>query len=623
MKFFFHILVAFYFVLASFDIQCSIYEAASERLKNLEELKAIMQTQCNNFCQDGFAFDTLIKTPNGYTPIQELKSNDLIINHKSEICVIEHISKKLISHYVEITFDNSFIVAASDQLFYVASKDQWIMARNLAYTDIDSIKYIEHVHEPLVTYIITVENHLFSVGADDLIAHNMDAVMVEAGVVYLGYIVAINPVVAIVGATLVLAKLSHDLYNVAEIKAYIHQNCKDNFSISDDPNYLIERYYFYHRKKILQNLLQEFLLILDNLTTLKIVDGSFTFLFLNTKIISCAPNYCLDISLAQENRLDIIKKENLRECRELALQELEQEVIATQLMLGFHFNELIEQKNNAIDAYFKILEESAPLYKIWHDSLNHVSQQTALDLYKRCLIEEHSLHNAQSKIKELKLIIEWYKNSNKCQCLKQTSNIGAELERQMQHIFGLEKHMQEEEKQIHHNIAEVKKYFDKYRIVIGAFKNEVQLSLEKYQKKQNDKLLKDVQDKYKNLRPTDGPKKDNDKNDKDKNKKLIYKGVDYHGQKKSGYKSPGPRNGQQALNNSYAVDGSDKIRVAIEDNVFVIFRKTLINEQHGYSEYHGYVVNWTQLESRWKECYSIIKTLLNNKLITLSGKIIK
>jgi hypothetical protein len=116
---------------------------------------------------------------------------------------------------------------------------------------------------------------------------------------------------------------------------------------------------------------------------------------------------------------------------------------------------------------------------------------------------------------------------------------------------------------------------------------------------------------------------DDDKNNKDKNKKLIYKGVDYHCQKQSGYKSPGPRNGQQALDNSYAVDGFDKIRVAIEDNLFVIFRKTLVNEQHGYNEYHGYVVNWTQLESRWKECYSIIKTLLDNKLITLSGKIIK
>jgi hypothetical protein len=612
----FHILVSFYFVLLSFNMYCIIYEAVSARLKNLEELKAIMQNQCNNFCQDGFAWDTLIKTPDGYTPIQELEPNDLIINHNGQTCVIEHVSKKLISHYVEITVDDNVIIVAPHQLFYVASNNQWIMAQDLTYADIDSIKNIEHLYQSLVTYTITVENHLFCVSTDDLIVHNMDTAMLQTGVVYLGYIVAINPVVAIVGATLALAKLSHDIYNAAEIKTYINQHCKDNFSISDHPHSLTERYYFHHRKKILQKLLQEFLLILDNVTTLKTVDGSFTFLFLNAKISSSAPNCCLDISLNQEHALDILQKENLCAYREIELQELEQEIIATQLMLGFHFNELIEQKNTAIDAYFKTFEESTSLYKIWHDNLNHISQQTALDLYKRCLIEEHSLHNAQSKMKELKLIIDWYKKNDKCQCLKQTTNIIAELERQTQHILDIEKRMQEEEKQIHANIAEVKKYFDKYRIMIGTFRNEIQLNLEKYQKKENDKLLEDAQAKHKKLCPRDGPKKgDDDKNDK--NEKLIYKDSEAHKSSQSGKKSPKPKKGQEALDNSIRVQYSPGQRVAIENDKIVTLQKT----QAG--KYHGYVNTWEEILSRGGATSNLRATLIKNGLVSKTGKILQ
>ena len=110
------------------------------------------------------------------------------------------------------------------------------MAQDLTLADSDTIKHIEHVYQPLLTYAITVENHLFCVGPDNVIVHNMDVAVTEVGAVYLGCIVAINPVVAIVGATLALAKLSYDIYNAAEIKAYINQNCKDNFSISDDSN---------------------------------------------------------------------------------------------------------------------------------------------------------------------------------------------------------------------------------------------------------------------------------------------------------------------------------------------------------------------------------------------------
>lgn len=79
-------------------------------------------------------------------------------------------------------------------------------------------------------------------------------------------------------------------------------------------------------------------------------------------------------------------------------------------------------------------------------------------------------------------------------------------------------------------------------------------------------------------------------------------------------KSPCPKNGQECLNNSYAVNGSME-RVAMEDGKIVILKKT------SDGIYHGYIVD--DFHSIKNE--SVQKALVENGLIRTikSGKVVK
>ncbi|HSC25171.1 MAG TPA: hypothetical protein VLB80_03090 [Candidatus Babeliales bacterium] len=76
-------------------------------------------------------------------------------------------------------------------------------------------------------------------------------------------------------------------------------------------------------------------------------------------------------------------------------------------------------------------------------------------------------------------------------------------------------------------------------------------------------------------------------------------------------KNQSPNNGQKCLDNSLSSKGNSEQRVAIEGDNFVILRKTIDNE------FHGYIVTWQELH------WSMQNTLRYHNVVTKSGKIIK
>jgi hypothetical protein len=80
-------------------------------------------------------------------------------------------------------------------------------------------------------------------------------------------------------------------------------------------------------------------------------------------------------------------------------------------------------------------------------------------------------------------------------------------------------------------------------------------------------------------------------NDDDKNKHPngIYEDADYHGLTQNGRKSPRPKDGQKALDNSYAFGEELSGRIAIQDGEFVVLRS------HNPGKYHGYRCQWEKL----------------------------
>jgi len=100
-------------------------------------------------------------------------------------------------------------------------------------------------------------------------------------------------------------------------------------------------------------------------------------------------------------------------------------------------------------------------------------------------------------------------------------------------------------------------------------------------------------------------------NDDNKNKHPngIYEDADYHGLTQNGRKSPRPKDGQKALDNSYAFGEELSGRIAIQDGEFVVLRS------HNPGKYHGYRCQWEKLPD---EARAILQKF---NLVSKRGKI--
>lgn len=91
----------------------------------------------------------------------------------------------------------------------------------------------------------------------------------------------------------------------------------------------------------------------------------------------------------------------------------------------------------------------------------------------------------------------------------------------------------------------------------------------------------------------------------------------YHHKNSSGLKSACPKDGQTALDNSVSISDLSCKRVGVSNNEIVVLNQT--------SErlYHGYVTSWSDLLSDGAKSQLIRNALLQNGLVSQTGKIIK
>jgi hypothetical protein len=128
---------------------------------------------------EGFAGDTFIKTPHGYTKIKDLSINDSLLSYDANNNCIEStvtdITKKVIDHYVRLTIADECISIASDQLLYDESHNSWVIAALLKNDDLlkkHKIK-VELINESIDVYLISIANyHNFLVTKKNICAHN-------------------------------------------------------------------------------------------------------------------------------------------------------------------------------------------------------------------------------------------------------------------------------------------------------------------------------------------------------------------------------------------------------------------------------------------------------------------
>lgn len=582
-----------------------------------------------SYSQEGFCANMLIRTIDGYKPIQEFVEGDMVIDSNNQEKKIISITRKFVKQCIELTINDTTIYPGCDQYFCVLPEHNWIPAKNIQPGDmllnnIDeycNVTDVELINAETFLYSLTVEDHIFYIAPYDICVHNSTALMLGASSVYLGHIITINPIIATIGIASVLSAIFNKAY-----QEYIQQfPSYDEKIILPKEVILAERFYCEQRATALINLKQELMQIkngLENIRSFCNVDAtSFTYQFLqqsNTPNVQ-SPCELLKISATHEMQLSESQKINLRTLREIELTALEQEAITLQQILACHTNELIDQINTSKYEYENITkEQTANCTALWNNHVNQITNPIALQSYQADLLEEYLLNNLSQKINELKGVAYYYGHYVKSECIKQSTNIIELLEQTTSLVAQYDQWIAKEKTRIAHNISISEHYFSRRGISIQNIRNDTKNALEKWRKDRATQAIIEANNKLSNMMspqgPNKDPKKDNEpkKIEKDnKNPNGIYKDAPYHHQNSKNNKSQCPNNGQKCLDYSLPSKGNSEQRIAIENDTFIVLRKT---REH---EFHGYTVTWEELH------WSMQNVLREYNVVTKSGKIIK
>lgn len=140
------------------------------------------------FCKsagEGFVAGTIVRTPNGHTPIEKLNVQDVVIAYDYKNSLVAKPIISLFHHTtpycVRIWISDDYIDVAPDQKFFLPIKNIWVTAQNLTVEDIllsdtdkfIKVSYIEIIHEKRDVYSIQVDcYHNFYVTHHNILAHN-------------------------------------------------------------------------------------------------------------------------------------------------------------------------------------------------------------------------------------------------------------------------------------------------------------------------------------------------------------------------------------------------------------------------------------------------------------------
>jgi len=488
--------------------------------------------------QEGFCGNTLVQTPYGYKSIKNLVKDDVVVDYNGQEKRIVAITKHYVNRYIKLIVDDISIYTGCDQLYYVFPDSRCVAAQDIKAADLllnnanESclVTCAELIHENILLYYLTVEGHTFSIAPYGLCVHNAQALVVGVSSVCLGHVTMINPIVAMIGATIALSVIAHKAY-----QAYI-QKCTENDETIALPTgvLLAERLYYVQRFMDLEAIKQELFYIKNGLEGIKALcypdSGSFTYQFLkqtNTQNIH-HQNQLLKISAEYEMQLSDKQKENLRVLREIELESLEQEVVALQCVLALHVDELIKQIDSAGDEYKETQEQTSRTVTLWNNNCSNMTYTIAVQSYKAILLQEDLLNNFDQKLSELKIVAQYYTNCANAICVEQSTNIIELLEKLGPVIIEYDQWVATEKSRIAKNINVVEEHFIGRGIAAPNLKNGIKNELAKGRKNINGQVVDEAKNKLVSIAVSGGPNKypkkdDDDNDDKERKKNTLTK----------------------------------------------------------------------------------------------------
>ncbi len=143
----------------------------------------------------GFNAGTLVRTVNGFVPIENIQKNNFVIciddYNNMAVKPVLSVYKKSIRSHVRVYCDDICLMVSSDQLLYDARHNKWMVAGKLSVNDFlyafDGrayvVRHIEYDNEPTALYCLYIKDcHNFCVTSSGIIVHNF--IPIVAGAVW-------------------------------------------------------------------------------------------------------------------------------------------------------------------------------------------------------------------------------------------------------------------------------------------------------------------------------------------------------------------------------------------------------------------------------------------------------
>ena len=339
--------------------------------------------------------------------------------------------------------------------------------------------------------------------------YNVVPIFLGAASISCGYVVLINPVVAMLGgATVALTTASYNAY-----QEYVEKNKKDDFCCGADASdavVIAERFYYERKKEALEKIKKELIDIKDDLQIIKGLNSEcFTYQFLKSYRYEEIKSF-LPLSVAQEKCLSEDGRNRLRNARENELISLEKQVCEIQSVLALHLNQLIENIDWIRDLYSGSMKEIKRAIDIWNDNLNSIDPEDALKLYEYYVLRECLIASMDRAFNEFLIVSGYYQSCNS-ECIKSTTMIIALLDQIIPSMMDTKIWLLEEKKVIKSNSAFAERYFAQRAISVIDFKKRAYKQFDQEFKKRDTEVLKKIAGQLQvNSCFGGGPKKDDD-----------------------------------------------------------------------------------------------------------------
>lgn len=161
--------------------------------------------------QEGFVAGTLVKTPHGYTPIEQLQVGDTIIGYDEDIGhtgrTVLNVFRQHVQSYIRLYINNVFCEIGPHQKLYNHENNTWVQVKQLKpggrlSSNLNVIQ-VELIQEQIDLYAITVEHHTFCITEKDILVHNIEPISSGCAITAIVTTGAIaNPVGATIAGTI-------------------------------------------------------------------------------------------------------------------------------------------------------------------------------------------------------------------------------------------------------------------------------------------------------------------------------------------------------------------------------------------------------------------------------------